>query len=245
MDALQDMDAVWPAALRAYELLRDCDPLNKDTSKQFKYGQLVARQSGPERQKRAAEHAADSEDVYQRSQLHMPCPNGGSLAPSQSYAQPWRSTQFASIPQETGPGQPGDFPPTSSIPTGQSSSYYPWPSDGASYVPFPGTLSTSVLPQMYSTGLIDDRRLPSGLTPSHHGHARPNGHSAGPGDGVGAGGGGQAGYESTSGGRYPQYWSDYTSFPQMGMAYGQAPGPGSQGQDGIFMNGQYAGIYGA
>ncbi|KAF8452405.1 fungal-specific transcription factor domain-containing protein [Boletus edulis BED1] len=216
MDALQDMDAVWPAALRAHELLSGCDPLNKDASKHLQFGQLVTRQNGQERQKRAAEHAADSEDAYQRSQMHLPSSGGNSLAASQSYAQPWRSTQFTPISQETGPGQPGDFSPTTSLQASQPSYY--WPSDGASYVAFPGTLSTSVLPQMYSTGLIDERRLPH-LTSSQHGQTR--------------------------GGRYPQFWNDYTSFPQMGMAYGQSPGAPTQGQEGMFLNGQYGGIYGA
>lgn len=233
MDALQDMDAVWPSALRAYELLRGCDPLNKKASKGAQFGQLVTRQSGQERQKRAAEHAADSEDAYQRSQLHVPSSSG--LAPPQPYAQPWRSTQLTPMSQGAGPGQPGDFSPTS-----QHSSYYPWPSDGTSYVPFPGTLSTSVLPQMYSTGLIDERRPPHTLTSSQHAQTRSNGHSVG-----GVVGGGQGGYESTNGGRYPQFWNDYTSFPQMGMAYGQSPGAPAQGQEGVFLNGPYGGIYGA
>ncbi|KAG6380094.1 hypothetical protein JVT61DRAFT_8179 [Boletus reticuloceps] len=236
MDALQDMDGVWPAALRAHELLSGCDPLNKDAFKHPQFGQLVTRQNGQERQKRAAEHAADSEDAYQRSQMHVPSSGGNSLAASQPYAQPWRSTQFTPISQETEPGQPGDFSPTTSLQASQPS-YYTWPSDGASYVAFPGTLSTSVLPQMYSTGLIDERRLPH-LTSSQHGQTRSNGHSAG-----GVVGGGQAGYESASGGRYPQFWNDYTSFPQMGMAYGQSPGVPTQGQQGMFLNGQYGGIY--
>ena len=229
MNALQDMDAVWPAALRANELLRGCDPMNKHASKHAQFGQLIARQSSGERQKRAAEHAADSEDAFQRSHMHLPSSSGGSsLAASQPYAQPWRSTQFTAMPQETGPGQPGEF--------SQTTSYYQWPSDGASYAPFP-TLSTSVLPQMYSTGLIDERRPAHALA---SGQTRSNGHSAG-----GVVGGGQAGYESTSGGRYPQFWNDYTSFPQMGMAYGQPPGAAAQGQEGMFLNGQYGGIYGA
>jgi hypothetical protein len=235
MDALQDMEAVWPAATRAHELLRGCDAMNKDTSEHAHFGQLVTRQSGQERQKRAAEHAADSEDAYGRSHMHVPSSGGSSLAPSQPYAQPWRSTQFTPMSQEAGAGQPGDFSQTPPLPTSQASSYYPWPSDEGSYVSYPGTLSTSVLPQMYSTGLIDERRLPHTLTSSQHGQSRSNGHSVG---------GEQGGYGSTSGGRYPQFWNDYTSFPQMGIAYGQPPGAPAQGQEGIYLNGQYGGIYG-
>lgn len=233
MDALQDMEAVWPSAARANELLRGCDPLNKNASKRAHFGQLVTRQSGQERQKRAAEHAADSEDVYERSQMHVPSSSGGCLGPSQPYAQAWRSTQFTPMSQETGPGQPGEFSSTS-LSTAQPSSYYPWPSDGGAYVPFPGTLSTSVLPQMYSTGLIDERRLSHAL--SQHGQPRLNGHSTS---------GGQGGYDSASGGRYPQFWNDYTSFPQVGMAYGQSSGTPAQGHDGMYLNGAYGSIYGA
>lgn len=235
MDALQDMEVVWPSAARAHELLRGSDPLTKNPSKHTHFGQLVTRQSGRERQKRAAEHAADSEDAYERSQMHVPSSSGGSLASSQPYSQTWRSTQFQMSP-ETGPGQSGDFPATTSLSTTQPSSYYPWPSDGGSYVPFPGTLSTSVLPQMYSTGLIDERRLPHALS-SQHGQSRLNGQSAS--------GGGHGVYESTSGGRYPQFWNDYTSFPQMGMAYGQSPSGTTQGQERMYLNDQYGGIYGA
>jgi len=231
MDALQDMEAVWPSAARAHELLRGCDPLNKDGSKQ---GPVITRQNGQERQKRVAEHAADSEDAYERSHMHMPL-SGGSLAPSQPYAQTWRSTQFTGVSHDTGAEHGGDFSQTS-LPTSQSSSpssYYPWTSEGASYAPFPGTLTTSVLPQMYSTGLIDERRLPHNLTSSQHGQPRLNGHSTG-------GTGGHGGYESTSGGRYPQYWNDYTSFPQMGIAYGQAShGAPMQEQNGLYLNGHY------
>ena len=259
MDALQDMEAVWPAATRAHELLRGCDAMNKNASKHAHFGQLVTRQSGQERQKRAAEHAADSEDAYERARMHVP--SSEPLAPAQPYAQAWRSTQFNPVSHETGPGpghgDPGDFASTTPLPTSQPSSYYSWPSDGGSYgtVPFPGTLSTSVLPQMYSTGLSDERRVHT-LSSSQHGQTRSNGHSHSHGHGHGhshshthshsAGGSEQGGYDSTSGGRYPQYWNDYTSFPQMGIAYGQSPAPGQgQGQEGMYMNGHYGGIYGA
>lgn len=242
MDALRDMEAVWPAATRAHELLRGCDAMSKNASKHPRFGQLVTRQSSQERQKRAAEHPADSEDAYERSQMHIHSSSGTSLAPLQPYAQPWRSTQFNPMSQVTGPGQPGDFAPTPPLPAGEPSPYYPWPSDGGSYVPgaFPGTLSTSVLPQTYSTGLIDERRLPHTLTSSQHIQSRSSGHSAG-----GVSGGARGGYEPTGGGRYPQFWNDYTSFPQMGMAYGQMPGVPAQGQEGVYLDGQYGGIYGA
>lgn len=235
MDALQDMEAVWPSAARAHELLRGSDPLNTNTSRVPQFGVLVTSQSGQERQKRAAEHAADSEDIYERSQFHVPSPSGGAQTPSQSYSQTWRSTQFPT-PQETAPEHAG-FPGSAPMATTQSTPYFSWSAspDGGSYDPFPGTLSTSVLPQMYSTGLIDERRLPQTLTPSHqHGQSRLNPTS----------GGGHGGYESTSGSRYPQFWNDYTSFPQMGITYGQSSSANTQGHGGLYLNEQYGSIYG-
>ena len=242
LDALRDMEAVWPSASRAHELLHGCGPPDKNTSKQDSFGQLSTRQSGQGRLKRAAEHAADSENVHERSQMQVPSSSGGSPVPSPAYSQPWHSAQFQddfsamsslSMAQSSNyhwPSDRGSYIPSPSTstddPMTQSSSYYPLslPADGGSYAPFPGTLSTSVLPQMYSTGLIDERRLPHMLAPSQLGQAWLSGDST-----VGAGS--HVGYETTSGGQYPQYWNDYTTFPQMGMAYGQTLGDTTQGQE--------------
>ncbi|KIJ59890.1 hypothetical protein HYDPIDRAFT_99795, partial [Hydnomerulius pinastri MD-312] len=239
MDALDDMEVVWPSAARANELLRGCNPLDNDASSHGRFQQYITQGSGPERQKRAAEHAVDSEDAYERSQMHAPPQSSASpVATTQPYAHTWRSTQYSGIPQDGARGpQQDEFSPSTPLSANHPSSYYPWPSDGGSYMSFPGTLSTSVLPQMYSTGLIDERRLPHSLSSSHHGQQRMNGHSSG------------HGYEQTGGGRYPQFWNDYTSFPQMGMAYTQQPGhsPHPQShphQDGLYLNGQYGNIYG-
>ncbi|KAF9224716.1 hypothetical protein BS17DRAFT_45386 [Gyrodon lividus] len=231
MDALHDMGVVWPSAARAHELLRGCSPPNNSASN---HG------LGQERTKRVAEHPADAEDAYERSKMHAPPPDTSPVAPIQPHAQTWRSTQYHGVSQESGQGQrQAEFPPTTPMSASNQSSYYSWPSEGESYISFPGTLSTSVLPQMYSTGLIDERRPPHSLSSLHNGQQRTHGHSTR---------GGQ-GYEITGGGRYPQFWNDYTSFPQMGMAYTQSPGhPPHQvsshsHQDG-FYHGQYGNIYG-
>lgn len=257
MDALQDMEAVWPSAARAHELLRGSDPLNRPGLGHggFGQGQVVARHGhgqGQERTKRAAECAVDVEDAYERSQMHVPS--------SSSYVQTWRSTQFSMAPEAgvgaggefgTGPGVPGAVASSSSG-ASSSSPYYPWPagppgtasaSDGGAYVPFPGTLSTSVLPQMYSTGLMDERRVGHG-----HGHGHGMGQGQGRLNGQSASGASHGGGYDSTGGRYPQYWNDYTSFPQMEMAYGQGAvqGGGGQGQEGMYLGEQYhEGIYGA
>ena len=238
MDALQDMEVVWPSAARANELLRGSSVmLNSSNS-----GQAPLPSISHERQKRAAEDTAEADVVYERSQPHV---RSSDTLPAlgEGYTNTWRSTQLsgtrhdADHAQAFGAENPADF---AGVPlsTSQSSTYYPWPSDGSSYPSFPGTLSTSVLPQMYSTGLIDENRIGHSLSStSHPTQSRLSGHESGPGA-----------YAQTGAGRYPQFWNDYTSFPQLGMAYNQ-PLPqqraSPQQQDGMYLpvSGQYGGIY--
>ncbi|KAG2159426.1 fungal-specific transcription factor domain-containing protein [Suillus bovinus] len=237
MDALQDMEVVWPSAARANELLRGsnvmANPLNSS--------QACLSFTSRDRQKRTAEHSIDSEDAYERSQLQaLPSSSSPNIPGSgQGYANTWRSTQFSGtshdVGQESGAGRHADFA-GAPISTSQPS-YYPWTSDGSSYLSFPNTLSTSVLPQMYSTGLVDSRRAGnSQSSTSHPGQARSALHGSGSGT-----------YTSDQPGigRYPQFWNDYTSFPQMGMAYSQSH-PQQQSppqQDPMYMSTQYGGIY--
>ncbi|KAG2130112.1 fungal-specific transcription factor domain-containing protein [Suillus cothurnatus] len=241
MDALQDMEIVWPSAARANELLRGSNVMANPSNSTQACLSFTTR----DRQKRTAERSIDSEDAYERSQSHSQAlPSSGSPhvpGSGQGYANTWRSTQFSGTShdvghsQESGAGRHSDFAGTS-ISTSQPS-YYPWTSDGSSYLSFPGTLSTSVLPQMYSTGLVDGRRA-GNLQPStsHQGQARLAVH----GSGSGAYTSDQPGI-----GRYPQFWNDYTSFPQMGMAYSQSHPQQQppQQQDPMYMNGQYGSIY--
>lgn len=242
MDALQDMEVVWPSAARAHELLQGSNVMENTPNS----SQARLSFTSPERQKRTASHSVDSEDAYERSQLQVLPPSSSPHVPTsgQGYANTWRSTQFSgtshgvSHAQESGAGHHGDFagvPMSTSQSQSQSSSYYPWPSDGSSYLSFPGTLSTSVLPQMYSTGLVDERRVGNSLSStSHQGQSRLNVHGSGSGS-----------YEHAGTGRYPQFWNDYTSFPQMGMAYSQPHSQQQtpQQQDSSYMSGQYGGIY--
>ncbi|TFK53184.1 hypothetical protein OE88DRAFT_1657100 [Heliocybe sulcata] len=80
-----------------------------------------------------------------------------------------------------------DMPP-SDIP-----SYFPWAGDSA--LSFSGSLSTSVLPQQYSTGLVDER-TPASMSRGQHPEGAVNG-------------------------RYPQFWNDYSTLGQLGStSYG-------------------------
>ncbi|KAF8240532.1 hypothetical protein L208DRAFT_1427978 [Tricholoma matsutake] len=68
---------------------------------------------------------------------------------------------------------------------------------------FHGPLSTSVLPQIYSTGLVDDR-----VDRRVHTQAEQL-----------RGGGGGGGNAHAHAARYQQYWHDYSTFPQLGTPY--------------------------
>ncbi|KAG1752093.1 fungal-specific transcription factor domain-containing protein [Suillus lakei] len=228
MDALQDMEVVWPSAARAHELLRGSNVMaNPSNSSQARLSF-----TSPERQKRTAEHSIDSEDAYKRSQSQIVPSSNSPHIPGSGQGGTSHDVGHA---QESGAGQHADFgeAPMSS----SQSSYYPWPSDGSSYLSFPSTLSTSVLPQMYSTGLVDGRRVGNSQSSTpHQGQARLTAHGSGSGT-----------YTSDQPvtGRYPQFWNDYTSFPQMGVAYSQ-PHPQQQPppqQDAMYMSGQYGGVY--
>lgn len=232
LDALQDMELVWPSAARANELLRGSSVMTNPSS--FSQAHLLS--ASHERQKRAAEDVLDVNDPYERS-LQVQA-SGDSPALGQGYANTWRSTQLSGTPldaaQDFSTGHQVDFA-AGPLSASQSSTYYPWPSDGSSYPSFPGTLSTSVLPQMYSTGLIDENRIEHSLSStSHQAQARLSGHGSGSGA-----------YAHSGTGRYPQFWNDYTSFPQLGIAYSQPQSQheSPQQQDGIYMSGQYGGIY--
>ncbi|EIW80084.1 hypothetical protein CONPUDRAFT_58526 [Coniophora puteana RWD-64-598 SS2] len=222
MDALQDMQVTWPSAARALELLRN--------SKGFSLDIQARQQISPGRNKRAAEGAVDEEDVFQRDhQVH----------PGDAPYSRWRNASGHSLDHEEFGGV-SQSPPGAGSSTGGGSGvpyfspYERWPAVQSNYMSFPGTISTSVLPQVYSTGLIDDRvssRSPHRM--NGYDHAQGQGQS-----------------------RYPQFWNDYTSLAQMGMAYGdvaqphappisvQNPPPqGHSESSPIYMQSQYNPVY--
>lgn len=233
MQALEDMEIVWPSAARAHELLRTCNPLSRSPSRPRPH--YAASPSG---QKRTAEHLAETGgSQYGQSQsAHVTAlpRDANPVVPSQApYAPAWRSTQYGTSATPS----PDEFP--QGVPPGQSSSFSPWNDDGGSgpYLPYPGTLTTSVLPQTYSTGLVDERRQAQSVT-SHHGQGRLHGH---PNEG-------EHGYDQVSGARYPQYWNDYTPFGQLGIMYTHPEGrhssqPSHPSQVEMYLNGQYGNIY--
>lgn len=186
MDALQSMEVVWPSAGRARELLRG-SKVNTEEPLPSRSSQL------PDRQKRPADRSFDNDDALEQ-RGHLP------------------NLRTTYVPVRSTPYSPSDYPAiqdgyldgldlnqatstTSGVP------FYPsherWPSNSYNTAPFPGSLSTSVLPQLYSTGLVDDQA--SNLR--YRGQQNVEEQASGP-------------------GRYPQYWNDLTTFPQLGSAYG-------------------------
>ncbi|KAI0080455.1 hypothetical protein K474DRAFT_1637713 [Panus rudis PR-1116 ss-1] len=111
---------------------------------------------------------------------------------SQSHHQPHShhpsSQGYPSRPATASHAAASNFPLGIDLPSAESPAFFQsfdrWPSEN-NMNNFPGTLSTSVLPQQYSTGMIDER--------SHRG--------------------GQERPSSTQ--RFPQYWSDYSALNQM------------------------------
>jgi hypothetical protein len=133
MHMLDRMRYVWPAAWRANELLHGVKVLPQQQQS------TLMKISTPERHKRVVDSLDDnvegtiSTDVYRASQ---------------SYAEGSSAQAQSSFPLQL------DIPP--SEPQGFYPSYSRWNADN-SLPALAGSLSTSVLPQQYSTGLVDER----------------------------------------------------------------------------------------
>lgn len=206
MDALKDMAVVWPSASRALDVLRG----SKVNTEKL----LPSRPSQhPDRPKRPADRSFDNEDVSEQ-RGHLP------------------NSHATYLPARSNPYPPSNYPviqdgyldgldlnqatsPTNGLPF--YSSHERWPSNNYNTTPFPGPLSTSVLPQLYSSGLVDDQVPYRSQQPVAD---QINGSS-----------------------RYPQYWNDLTTFPQLGSAYGtvstQSDHGGGMGQPPLYIPEQY------
>jgi hypothetical protein len=168
MEALHKMEIVWPGAGRALELLREC----KVNLEEAELGRLS---NCPDRNKRPAEQTLD--DIFDHHQL-----SDTTYANLQS--QNYGSTGYGGNDVLTVQHGSANVP------------YFPsWSTDPSNPFSFAGTLSTSVLPQMYSTGLGSGRgpsMMQSQFQPTE---------------------------EQTDGNvglcRLPQFWNDYTGFPPL------------------------------
>jgi hypothetical protein len=186
MDALKYMEVVWPSAGRALELLRG----SKVNTKQL----LPTRPSQlPERQKRPADSSFDNEDALEQ-RGHLPSPRAN-YVPARS--NPYPPSNYPAVQDNYLDGLDLNQATSSTSNVPFYSSHERWPSTSYAAAQFPGPLSTSVLPQLYSTGLVDDQS--SALR--YRSQQRVNEQASSP-------------------GRYPQYWNDLATFPQLGSTYG-------------------------
>ncbi|KAG6884482.1 hypothetical protein C0993_010666, partial [Termitomyces sp. T159_Od127] len=184
MDVLHFMEVLWPSACRALELL--CG--SKDNGEA---SDMSMSKSATVRRKRSAEQVLNDNDAF-----HRTTPSDHSMDHSHVQLRAPYSSQYNGFPAYTTTGQvvhPHPSPPPGQDPN-MSSSYERWTPET-----FPGTLSTSVLPQLYSTGLVDDRG--SGHRTAHPNHPEQI-------------------RSNNNAGRYQQYWNDFSAFPQLGGTYG-------------------------
>lgn len=201
MDALRSMQTVWPSAGRALELLRG-SKVNADEPLQPELSNF------PDRQKRAADPSFDTDNMLERSTL--PAQRGSYI----TRPNPYRSSSYSDLQD----GYLNGFNLNTATSSTSSLPYYPsndrWPSShGYNSAPFPGALSTSVLPQLYSTGLEDPSRYRNQQNPDS-----------------------QAGNSSS---RFPQYWNDLSTFPQLSSAFGGIPDNNATDPPSAYMPDQY------
>lgn len=215
MDALETIERVWPSAGRALELLRGAR-VNLTGS---------TYPSQTQRSKRSAERALDDSDQVHGRFFNPPtAPSESSTRPNglgnyiyptaHVYSHTHTPTQSTHPISPLGPSSPANY-------RWQSDNFHQHPSfNHNSNAP----LSTSVLPQLYSTGFGDDRvQIPNGRQQPQ---TEQNVH--------------------TQAQRYPQYWNDHSTFSQLGQTYGSmhesGSGPTMNSQDPMYLLDQY-GIY--
>lgn len=176
IDVLRAMQIVWPSAGRALELLCGSQV----------YQELLATSREPslqERRKRGADSSFDNVDMTQRSQY-----------------LPSRSNMYPNV--QDAPGFLDEFGVNTASSSSSSLPYYRpsedrWSSNSYNPVPFSGALSTSVLPQQYSTS----------FDPSSGSRYRGQQNHDG---------------QPATANRYPQYWNDISTFPQLSTAFGSS-----------------------
>lgn len=201
MGALEMMATVWPSAHRAVQLLRGAK-VNLQAS------EFVAPSSSTVRPKRSAENSLN--DSQQMARRYFPSQVNGAQPPYPSATRPEVASNYLyptldSYAPQHAASHPSSHASHAISPVSPTSpAAYRWPSEDFQQPHSYQTnapLSTSVLPQVYSTGFGEERAQP----PHHRAHSQ-NEHNT---------------HNIAS--RYPQYWNDYTTFPQLGQAYSGIP----------------------
>ncbi|KAH9937840.1 fungal-specific transcription factor domain-containing protein [Epithele typhae] len=171
MEILQRMSIIWPSAYRALELLTGAK--SQLTSTPW----LRSVASEPRLKRRAEDDAGDLEGAV--------TPGPGRSLSQEAY----RAQTSYIVPSQPQPQQQAHPQPHQQQQSGFSSLSMDL-QGGSNYMQ--ASISTSVLPPQYSTGLVDERGMGGAL------------------DRAGAGGDG----------RNPRYWNDYSALPQMETTYG-------------------------
>ena len=184
MDVLRRMSIAWPSAGRAWELLYGSKANLRLSAGPLSMTDVVRTH------KRSADHFLNDEASLYQVELNSTTQEGRS---------------------DTVHGQPH---PEQESTLGSSQIFYPlcdrWPGEG-SLNDFTGSISTSVLPQQYSTGFFD-RGVVRGS----------NANSA-------AGVGVSSQQESPVGRRgYPRYWGDYPALSELGAPFASSVEHASQ-----------------
>ncbi|KZT22933.1 hypothetical protein NEOLEDRAFT_1070364 [Neolentinus lepideus HHB14362 ss-1] len=170
VDALEKMQMVWPSAGRARELIHGSRAWSSDAVHPRPEYSSYMRRKRPHEDGDSVDHG--HLPVLESSLRHS------SYSPSDGHSYPL-----------SGVDMPASDPPH----IGYFSPFERW--TGESGLSFSGSLSTSVLPQQYSTGLVDER-APSSMSRGQQ-------------------------QEGSVSGRYPQFWNDYSTLGQLGStSYG-------------------------
>jgi len=192
------IETVWPSAARALELLRGAKVNLQDSD-------FMSQSQASTRPKRSAAQPLDDSDQLNGRFFNGPADNVPSTRPNglgTNYIYPTTTVFVPHTPLSSHQSNASAISPMSA----PSPTNYRWHSeDFHTHHSFSNNapLSTSVLPQLYSTGFGDDR----GHVPSsrHQPHDDQNSQ-----------------VQPT---RYPQYWNDYSTFPQLAPTYGSIQEP--------------------
>jgi hypothetical protein len=183
-EALRNIDIVWPSAGRALELLIGSKVNVGEESELAKLSRSARRAKRP---------------LDDESYENTPLPNHHLDYFAQEIPTPgeYPTTHSAFVT----PGST-NIPPAGSEVASYLSSFGRWPAGAdAELPPLQGTLSTSVLPQLYSTGLGDGRGRAQSVNNRSYSTTSQNQNQRFP----------------------PQYWNDFSAYPQLGNAYGTVP----------------------
>ncbi|KAI3613223.1 hypothetical protein WG66_001383, partial [Moniliophthora roreri] len=190
MEILRGMEIVWPSAGRALELLRG-SKVNTDESK---LSPPPKQKETTERRKRPLNNPPQmpSSDLNLGYAEHPPAIHEN-YDGAHHYGD--RHSHYSSSSPVS-----SNLPSVQNTPTSYYRTEQRWtPEHHFDNMQYSGTLTTSVMPQTYSTGLVDDRATSSG-----------QGHRAIPSISMGH-------HSSPVDHRYPpQYWNDYSAYSQLG-----------------------------